>query len=304
MAQALPLRTTMNFAYGEPRELAPGVLRIVANNPTPFTFKGTNTYLVGTGSLALIDPGPEDPNHLAAILKAAAGRPITHVLITHTHRDHTDGMPAVLAGTGARTVGFGRRAPNRGSKRTSPSGGEFVDRDFVPDIPLADGERLEGDGWAFSSLHTPGHAPDHLCFALEGTDILFSGDHVMGWNTSVVAPPEGNMGAYIRSLERLTELGYGVYFPGHGGQVQEPIRLVKAYLLHRRMREQAILECIRKGTDTARAIVPVVYKGLDPRLLNAASLSVLAHVEHLMDRGLVRCEPPLSPDRVLLPSSS
>jgi glyoxylase-like metal-dependent hydrolase (beta-lactamase superfamily II) len=304
MAEALPLRTTMNFAYGEPRELAPGVQRIVANNPTPFTFKGTNTYLVGTGSLALIDPGPEDPNHLAAILKAAAGRPITHVLITHTHRDHTDGMPAVLAATGARTVGFGRRAPNRGSKRTSPSGGEFVDRDFVPDIPLADGERLEGDGWAFSSLHTPGHAPDHLCFALEGTDILFSGDHVMGWNTSVVAPPEGNMGAYIRSLERLTELSYGVYFPGHGGQVQEPIRLVKAYLLHRRMREQAILECIRKGTDTARAIVPVVYKGLDPRLLNAASLSVLAHVEHLMDRGLVRCEPPLSPDRVLLPSSS
>jgi glyoxylase-like metal-dependent hydrolase (beta-lactamase superfamily II) len=304
MAEALPLRTTMNFAYGEPRELAPGVLRIVANNPTPFTFKGTNTYLVGTGSLALIDPGPEDPNHLAAILKAAAGRPITHVLITHTHRDHTDGMPALLAATGARTAGFGRRAPNRGSKRTSPSGGEFVDRDFVPDIPLADGERLEGDGWAFSSLHTPGHAPDHLCFALEGTDILFSGDHVMGWNTSVVAPPEGNMGAYIRSLERLTELSYGVYFPGHGGQVQEPIRLVKAYLLHRRMREQAILECIRKGTDTARAIVPVVYKGLDPRLLNAASLSVLAHVEHLMDRGLVRCEPPLSPDRVLLPSSS
>ena len=304
MAEALPLRTTMNFAYGEPRELAPGVLRIVANNPTPFTFKGTNTYLVGTGSLALIDPGPEDPNHLAAILKAAAGRPITHVLITHTHRDHTDGMPALLAATGARTVGFGRRAPNRGSKRTSPSGGEFVDRDFIPDIPLADGERLEGDGWAFSSLHTPGHAPDHLCFALEGTDILFSGDHVMGWNTSVVAPPEGNMGAYIRSLERLTELSYGVYFPGHGGQVQEPIRLVKAYLLHRRMREQAILECIRKGTDTARAIVPVVYKGLDPRLLNAASLSVLAHVEHLMDRGLVRCEPPLSPDRVLLPSSS
>ena len=132
-------------------------------------------------------------------------RRISHVLITHTHRDHTDGLPALLAATGAKTVGFGRRAANRGTKRTSPSGGEFVDQDFIPDIPLKDGERLEGDGWAVTALHTPGHAPDHLCFALEGTRILFSGDHVMGWNTSVVAPPEGNMGAYIRSLQRLTE---------------------------------------------------------------------------------------------------
>jgi glyoxylase-like metal-dependent hydrolase (beta-lactamase superfamily II) len=299
MAEALPLRTTMTFAYGEPRELSPGVVRIVANNPNHFTFKGTNTYLIGTRSLALIDPGPEDPKHLAAILEAVGGRRISHVLITHTHRDHTDGMPALLAATGAKTAGFGRRALTRGTKRTSPSGGEFVDMDFVPDIPLADGGRLEGDGWAFLAVHTPGHAPDHLCFALEGTDILFSGDHVMGWNTSVVAPPEGSMSAYMRSLERLTERNDGVYFPGHGGQVQEPQRLVRAYLLHRRMREQSILECIRNGTNTARAIVPVVYKGLDPKLLNAASLSVLAHVEHLIERGLVRCEPPLSPDRAL-----
>jgi glyoxylase-like metal-dependent hydrolase (beta-lactamase superfamily II) len=289
----------MTFAYGEPRELSSGVVRIVANNPNHFTFKGTNTYLVGTHTLALIDPGPEDPEHLAAILKAAAGRPISHVLITHTHRDHTDGMPALLAATGARTVGFGRRASNRGTRRTSPSGGEFVDKDFVPDIPLADGGQLAGDGWSFTAVHTPGHAPDHLCFALEGTDILFSGDHVMGWNTSVVAPPEGNMGAYMRSLQRVLERRDGVYFPGHGGRIDEPQRLVKAYMLHRRMREQAILECIRDGIATARAIVPVVYKGLDPKLLNAATLSVLAHVEHLIERGLVRSETPLSPDRAL-----
>jgi glyoxylase-like metal-dependent hydrolase (beta-lactamase superfamily II) len=284
MAETLPLRTTMNFAYGEPRELAPGVVRIVANNPNHFTFKGTNTYLLGTGTaVALIDPGPEDPAHLAAILAAVGSRRIGHVLITHTHRDHTDGLPAV----------------DRGTKRTSPSGGEFVDKDFIPDIPLKDGERLEGEGWAVTALHTPGHAPDHLCFALEGTRILFSGDHVMGWNTSVVAPPEGNMGAYIRSLERLTERSDTTYFPGHGGQVEDPQRLVRAYLLHRRMREQSILDCIREGTDTVRAIVPVVYKGLDPKLLNAASLSVLAHVEHLIERGLVRCEAPLSSDRAL-----
>ena len=299
MAEALPLRTTMNFAYGVPRELSPGVVRIVANNPNHFTFKGTNTYLLGSRDLALIDPGPEDGNHLAAILAAAAPRRITHILITHTHRDHTDGLPALLAATGAKTAGFGRRAANRGTKRTSPSGGEFVDQDFLPDIPLQDGARLEGDGWAVTAVHTPGHAPDHLCFALEGTRLLFSGDHVMGWNTSVVAPPEGNMAAYLRSLERLTERSDEVYYPGHGGQVEDPQRVVKAYLLHRRMREQAILDCIRKGTDTVRAIVPVVYKGLDPKLLNAASLSVLAHVEHLIERGLVRCESPLSSDRAL-----
>lgn len=300
MAEALPFRMTMDFAYGEPRELSPGVVRIVANNPNHFTFKGTNTYLVGRGNdLALIDPGPDDPKHLAAILAAVARRRISHVIITHTHRDHTDGMPALLAATGAKTAGFGRRVANRGSKRTSPSGGEFVEKDFIPDIPLADNQRLEGDGWAMTALHTPGHAPDHLCFALEGTNILFSGDHVMGWNTSVVAPPEGNMAAYIRSLERLTERSDGVYYPGHGGQVEDPQRLVRAYLLHRRMREQAIFECIRNGTNTVRAIVPVVYKGLDPKLLNAASLSVLAHVEHLIERGLVRCDSPLSSDRPL-----
>jgi glyoxylase-like metal-dependent hydrolase (beta-lactamase superfamily II) len=299
MAETLPFKSTINFTYGEPRQLAPGVVRIVANNPSPFTFKGTNTYILGQADLAVIDPGPADPAHLQAILKAIGGRRLTHILITHTHRDHTDGMPALIAATGARTVGYGRRAPVRGSKRTSPSGSEFVDLDFVPDIPLADGERLAGDGWAVTAVHTPGHAPDHLCFALEGTPVLFSGDHVMGWNTSVVAPPEGNMGAYIRSLERLTERSDGVYFPGHGGQVEEPQRLVKAYLLHRRMREHAILDLIRKGGQTVRTIVPVIYRDLNPKLINAASLSVLAHVEHLIERGLARCDSPLSADRVL-----
>jgi glyoxylase-like metal-dependent hydrolase (beta-lactamase superfamily II) len=302
MAEALPFKTTMSFAYGVPREVAPGVVRIVANNPNHFTFKGTNTYLVGTRSLALIDPGPDDPAHLEAILNAVGNRPISHVVITHTHRDHTDGLPALLAARPAKTAGFGRRVANRGSKRTSPSGGEYVEEDFIPDVPLTDGQRLDGDGWALTAVHTPGHAPDHLCFRLEGTKILFSGDHVMGWNTSVVAPPEGSMGAYIRSLQLLTDRDDQVYFPGHGGQVEDPQRLVKAYLLHRRMREQAILDCIRSGNNTVRGIVPAIYRGLDPKLLNAASLSVLAHVEHLIERGLVSCDSPLSADRALSPS--
>jgi glyoxylase-like metal-dependent hydrolase (beta-lactamase superfamily II) len=300
MAEGPEFRTTMEFAYGVGRELAPGVVRLVANNPGPFTFKGTNTYLVGSSEdLVLIDPGPEDATHLDALLAAIGHRRVSHILITHTHRDHVDGLPGLVAATGARTAGFGRRATQPGTKRTTASGGEYVDQDFVPDVRLEHGSRIAGNGWALTALHTPGHAPDHLCFELEGTGILFSGDHVMGWNTSVVAPPEGSMADYLRSLELLGERTDRVYFPGHGGRVEGPQRLVKAFLLHRRMREQAILDCIRSGTNTVRTIVPAIYRGLDPKLTNAAALSVLAHVEHLISRGLVRCDSPLSADRVL-----
>ena len=300
MSEGPEFRTTMNFAYGVPRELTPGVVRLVANNPSHFTFKGTNTYIVGKNELALIDPGPSDPAHLEAILETIGSRRLSHVLITHTHRDHTDGLPALLAATGSKTAGFGRRARERGSKLTSPSGSEFVDQDFIPDVALAHGDRLTGDGWALTAVHTPGHAPDHLCLALEGTGVLFSGDHVMGWNTSVIAPPEGNMGDYMRALELLIGRSDRVYYPGHGGQVEDPQRLVKAFLLHRRMREQAVLDCIRAGTNTVKAIVPVIYHDLNPKLLNAATLSVLAHVEHLIARDLVRCDSPLSADCLLL----
>jgi glyoxylase-like metal-dependent hydrolase (beta-lactamase superfamily II) len=300
MADAPEFRTTMNFAYGVARELAPGVMRLVANNPGPFTFKGTNTYLVGHGDeLVLIDPGPDDAAHRDAVLAAVGRRRVSHILVTHTHRDHVDGLPALVAATGARTAGFGRRAAQPGARRTSASGGEYIDQNFLPDVRLEHGSRLAGDGWALTALFTPGHAPDHLCFALDGTGLLFSGDHVMGWNTSVIAPPEGSMADYLRSLELLGARTDCVYFPGHGGRIEEPQRLVKAFLLHRRMREQAILDCIRSGTNTVRSIVPAIYRGLDPKLKNAASLSVLAHVEHLISRGLVRCDSPLSADRAL-----
>lgn len=293
MAEDLPFRKEIHFAYGVASELAPGVRRIVANNPGPFTYKGTNTYLVGSGrEIVLIDPGPDDAAHFDAIVQAAGDSRITHVLITHTHRDHTDGLERVIAATGARTCGYGRVARERGGTKTSPSGGEYVEKDFVPDIPLKEGDRLEAAGVSLTALHTPGHAPDHLCFALEGTRILFSGDHVMAWNTSVVAPPEGRMGDYMASLERLLERDDELYLPGHGGRLPQPKRVVKAYMLHRRMREQAILDCIRQGHATIAEIVPIVYRGLDPRLLNAASLSIAAHVEHLAERGLVISEGP------------
>lgn len=290
MTTELAFKTAMEFRYGVPADMGDGVARLVANNPGPFTFKGTNTYLVGTTSLAVIDPGPEDDTHLAAILAAANGRPITHILVTHTHRDHVDGYAALQAATGAITVGYGGAKPSRGTLASSPSGTEFVDLEFTPDMHAETGTRITGADWEIEAIHTPGHAPDHLCFTLAGTPKLFSGDHVMAWNTSVVAPPEGRMADYLASLQLLLERPETLYLPGHGGRIDDGPRMTKAYLLHRRWREQAILSAIRDGHDTIAAIVALVYQGLDPKLEKAAALAVLGHVEHLIQRGLVTCD--------------
>lgn len=295
-ATPLPFKTTMEFAYGEPRELVEGVSRVVANNPGPFTFKGTNTYLVGTRSLAVIDPGPGDEAHRQAILKAAGGRPITHILLTHTHFDHYEGLPALQKATGAKTAGFGAERRSLGMRRSKNA--EIGDTSFRPEIELRDGDRLEGDGWTFEAVYTPGHAPDHLAFALGGTKVLFSGDHVMSWNTSVVAPPEGNMSDYIASLEKLLARDDELYLPGHGGQLSSPERLVRAFLVHRRMREQSILEAIRAGKSDIAQITDAVYRGLDSRLVGAAQASVRAHVERLVGLGQVRSEGPESAPRL------
>jgi glyoxylase-like metal-dependent hydrolase (beta-lactamase superfamily II) len=301
LSAELTFKKTMEFEYGVAAELAPGVRRLVAGNPGPFTFKGTNTYLVGTDDLALIDPGPDDDAHIEAILRAAGGRPITHVLITHTHRDHTDGLAKVLRATGAATCGYGRTAPTPGDVRASPSGAEFVDQDFRPDIVMRAGYRVSGPGWTLEAVYTPGHAPDHLCFALADRRLLFSGDHVMAWNTTVVAPPEGNMADYMNSLDLL--LGRAkeddLYLPGHGGRIDNPGRVVKAFIVHRTWREQAILGAIRDGTNNVREIVSRVYQDLDGRLVTAACLSVQAHVEYLISRGLVRCDGPPTFDQPL-----
>ncbi|MEM7778698.1 MAG: MBL fold metallo-hydrolase [Pseudomonadota bacterium] len=284
---ALSFRTEMAFDYGEPSELQPNVVRLVANNPSPFTFKGTNTYIVGTSTLAIIDPGPDDPDHLSAILSTVAGRDVSHILVTHTHRDHIDGLDALVEATGAKVCGYGRKGVPMDEVLLSPSGRSFIDVDFDPDIKLRTGDQLAGDGWAIEALHTPGHALDHLCFALEGTGAVFSGDHVMGWNTTVVAPPEGHMGNYLASLELLLARQDAVFFPGHGGRIADPRRTCRAYLIHRKMREQAILDAIRADVGTIDAIVAQIYEHLDPKLINAAKLSVQAHVEHLIERELV-----------------
>ena len=291
----LNFKTGMTFAYGEAAPMGPGIVRLVARNAGPFTFKGTNTYLVGSTSLAVVDPGPHDAAHLAAILKAAGSRQITHILSTHAHRDHVDGVAALKAETGAIVCGYARDdKASRIALENSPSGSYFVDYDFSPDRIVAGGDVIEGGDWAVTAIHTPGHAPDHLCFALQGRDVVFSGDHVMAWNTSVVAPPEGRMADYIASLEILLDRKDSVFLPGHGGRLEEPQRTVKAYLLHRRWREQAILKALKDGAASIRAIVPGIYQGINPQLIPAATLSVQAHVEHLVEKGLVSSAGPLT----------
>jgi len=303
MSENLKLKTEMEFAYGVPSPMAPGVARLVANNASKLTFKGTNTYLVGSASLAVIDPGPEDAEHTDAILTAAQGRSITHIVITHAHRDHVEGVAALKAATGAEIFAFGR-APDAGvSDDARDTDSEFTDHQFTPDVGLADGDCIAGEDWELTALHTPGHSPDHLCFALTGRDVVFSGDHVMAWNTSVIAPPEGRMSDYLRSLEKLLERNDNVFLPGHGGRVTAPRRTVKAYLLHRRWREQAILEAVRQGTNTIRKLVPVIYRDLDNDVVGAATLSLRAHVEHLVEKGLIACDDVANVDCAVFSSS-
>lgn len=285
MAAGSGFRTEMTFEYGVPRQLAPGVNRIVACNPGPYTFKGTNTYLVGEKRLGIIDPGPEDAAHLAAILKAVDGREVTHILVTHRHRDHTGGAVALKAAVDAPIFAFGPISFAAPSNPGSSGGG--LHRDLAVDTHLADGAKIVGDGWTLDAIHTPGHLSDHISYRMREQPILFSGDHVMGWNTSVVAPPNGNMRDYLASLEKLLDDPSSEFYPGHGGRINEPRRTLRALLLHRQWREQAIIESIEHGNTTISAIVADVYHGLDTRLVRGASLSVQAHIEHLAERGLV-----------------
>jgi len=303
MSKGLNFKTEMEFAYGVPSPILPGVARLVANNASKLTFKGTNTYLVGSTSLAVIDPGPGNAEHINAILKAAQGRPISHILITHAHRDHVEGVGALKAETGAKIFAYGGASDTNDTDDSDHAGSEYIDHEFAPDVALADGDRIAGEEWELTALHTPGHSPDHLCFALEGRGVVFSGDHVMAWNTSVIAPPEGRMSDYLRSLEKLLERNDTVFLPGHGGRVTAPRRTVKAYLLHRRWREQAILDAVRQGTNTIRKLVSVIYRDLDDDVVSAATLSLRAHVEHLVERGLIVCDDVANVDCSVVSSS-
>jgi glyoxylase-like metal-dependent hydrolase (beta-lactamase superfamily II) len=269
------------------------VFRVTAPNPGPFTFHGTNSYLVGTERLVIIDPGPDDDRHLQALLAAIGGRPVEAILVTHTHSDHSPLAARLAALTGALVAGCAPHAPFRalaaGEHNVLDAAG---DRAFAPARVLEDGDLVETGAGTFSVVATPGHTANHLCFALEGSDILFSGDHVMGWSTSIVAPPDGAMAPYMASLERLQGRADTIYLPGHGGAIGDPGRFVRGLLGHRRMRSRAIAERLGKEGMTIPQLVAALYAGLDARLAGAASLNVLAHLEELIERGEARCEGP------------
>lgn len=289
---ALDFNTEFVPAHGQAVPVAPNVVRVTVNNPSPFTFHGTNSYIVGTDTLAVIDPGPRNDAHLAALLDAIAGRPVSHILVSHTHVDHSPLAAELKRLTGARTAAVG---PHRAARPLRE--GEINpldasgDTDFVPDIALGDDALVEGDGWALRAVHTPGHTANHAAFALENSGVLFSADHVMAWATSIVAPPDGSMNDYMASLDRLLERGEDrVYLPGHGGPVTSPHAFVRGLKAHRNMRERAVLERLRAGDRTIGEIVAAIYRDTDPRLHGAAALSVFAQLEGLIDKGKVASE--------------
>ncbi|MGH7059801.1 MAG: MBL fold metallo-hydrolase, partial [Stellaceae bacterium] len=269
--------------------VAPGIRRLVARNPSPFTFRGTGTYIVGEGEVAVIDPGPDLDEHVAALLDALSGEQVTHILVTHTHRDHSPAAKPLKAATGAPTYGFG---PHAGGRRGDPGIEEGGDWDFTPDVQVADGDAIAGTGWRFEAVHTPGHTSNHLCFALPEEGVLFSGDHVMGWSTSVVAPPDGDMAAYMASLDKLLGRGDRVYWPTHGPAITEPKPHVRAFIAHRREREAGILDCLAAGSGRIDRIVERLYAGVQPGLRHAAGRSVHAHLIDLASRGLAACDGP------------
>ena len=269
---------------GEAEQIEPLVRRVLAPNPSPFTYTGTQTYIVGLGDgCAVIDPGPDEPAHLAALEAAIGGEHVCAIMCTHTHRDHSPGSRPLARRTGAPIVGCAPLAFDTAGPRAD----EGFDPDYAPDQVLADGEAMTGPGWTLTALATPGHVSNHLCFALEESGALFSGDHVMGWSTSVVVPPDGDMGDYMASLQLLHERDDRVLYPAHGPAVTKPRQLVRSMIGHRRQRENQILRLLGEARQQVGELVAQMYKGLDPKLTKAAALSVTAHLINLERRGLV-----------------
>lgn len=279
-----PAATPGEVASGSQTRVSPLVRRLVANNASAFTFTGTCSYIVGNGDVAIVDPGPDDAAHVQALLDATKGERVTQIVVTHTHRDHSTAAAAIKQATSAEIVG---------ARQFQPRGGGILrgldaahDLSYAPDRVLADGERIEGRGYTLEAVATPGHAANHLCFALLEENSLFSGDCIMAWSTTVVAPPDGSMGDYMASLDKLRERGEATYWPGHGGPVREPQRYVRGLANHRRQREASILIRLEAGDETISQIVARIYENLNPALIGAASLSTLAHLEDLVARGL------------------
>ena len=287
----VPFNRNFPLPPGTVEEVRPGVRRLLCDNPSPFTFTGTVSYIVGRGKVAIIDPGPDNEAHAKALLDAVRGETVTHILVTPTHRDHSPNTPRIKHATGATVYAEGpHRAsrPRHESEKHNPESG--ADRDFAPDVRLAHGDIIEGAGFRLEAVATPGHTANHLAFAWPERGINFVGDHVMGWSTSIVAPPDGSMVDYMASLQRLAGRAEDLYFSGHGPEIPEGPRYVRHLIRHREGREASILHRLAKGEADIPTMVRAIYIGIDPRLITAAGYSVLAHLEDLVARGIVATE--------------
>lgn len=270
-------------AWGHLIRRTPLVRRLLAHNPSAFTFTGTGTFVVGNGTVAVIDPGPNDPAHIAALLDALKGETVSHIVITHTHMDHSPAAPALKAATGATIVGCAPLVLSDDGPRADAG----FDATYAPDDMMAEGDSVSGPDWTLTAVATPGHTSNHLCFALAEEKALFTGDHVMGWSTTVVAPPDGDMAAYMASLRKLLDRDDDIYHPTHGEPVTDPQRFVRGLITHRKQRENQILKLLGDGPQAVPAMVAVMYAKVDERLHPAAGRSVLAHLIDLKARGVV-----------------
>ncbi len=282
---AIPFDRSFTAPYGVAQPVSPLIARLLANNPGPFTFKGTGVYIVGDKNVAVIDPGPDLPEHIEALKRALAGKRVSHILVTHTHSDHSPAAKPLKEWSGAKTYGFGPHGSGKAEEGVKVE--EGGDMEFVPDVRVRDGDTISGNGFTFDCVHTPGHTSNHMCFALREEKTLFTGDHVMGWSTTVVTPPDGDMAQYMASLRKLVARDDAVLYPTHGGPIREPKPFLRAYVEHRLEREAQILTCLRDGISTIPEMVARMYADVDKRLHPAAARSVLAHLIQLTSEGRV-----------------
>jgi len=288
---------------GQLRQVAPGLRQVLAPNPSPMTLHGTNTWIVGEGRVAVIDPGPALPAHLAAILAALGpGEAVSHILVTHAHLDHSAASRPLAEATGAPVLAFGDALAGRSpvmAQLAGTGGGEGVDTGFAPDVVLADGTEVAGEGWTLTALHTPGHFGNHLSFAWG--ERLFTGDQVMGWSSSLISPPDGDVAQYMASLKRLAAVGARVAHAGHGPDIADPAARIAELAAHRRQREAEVLAALTGAPADAATLAARIYTDTPPALLGAAARNVLAHLVDLSERGLIAPRGPLNARAVFEP---
>lgn len=299
-AMAIAYRHEAPVEYGIAHTLSPMIRRIVARNPSAFTYHGTGTYVIGRGNVAIVDPGPALVEHIDAVMSALKDERITHQLVTHTHMDHSPATRLLRERTGATTYGFGPHGEGRFERGAKVEAGG--DMKFVPDTALRHGDLVEGDGWSVECVHTPGHCSNHLCFQVQGERALLTGDHVMGWSTSVVSPPDGDMGEYLNSLRMLLERDDRVFLPAHGPAIDNPKPFVSAFIEHRLQREAQIVACLKDGVGHIAEMVPRMYPDLPTTLRGAAARSVFAHILHMQEKAMLKrdAEPTLTGSFALL----